>query len=59
LWQALLVLLLNAAKDVSADLIVIGTHAHHGFVRALLGSVSERVLRASVIPVLAVPPWRV
>jgi nucleotide-binding universal stress UspA family protein len=37
-----------------ADLIVMGTHGRSGFNRLMLGSVTERVLRESEVPVLAV-----
>jgi len=40
------------ANDV--DLIVIGTHGRTGLRRTLLGSVTERVVRLSEIPVLTV-----
>lgn len=43
------------AKDVSADLIVVGTHGLSGVLRAMLGSVAERVLRISKKDVLVVP----
>ena len=33
-----------------------GTHGRRGFERFVLGSVTERVLRRSPCPVLAVPP---
>lgn len=44
------------ANEVSADLVVIGTHGRRGLSRALLGSVAEKVLRTSKRPVLTVPP---
>ena len=50
--------ILDAARDSSAELIVIGTHggAHAG--RAALGSVVESVLREADVPVLVVPVRR-
>jgi nucleotide-binding universal stress UspA family protein len=39
-----------------ADLVVMGTHGHSGFVRWTLGSVTEKVLRRSPCPVLTVGP---
>lgn len=44
------------AEKISADLIVIGTHGRRGFRRLLLGSVTERLLRQSTVPVLSVAP---
>jgi nucleotide-binding universal stress UspA family protein len=41
---------------LSADLIVMGTHGRSGFNRFLLGSVAEKTLRTSRVPVLVVPP---
>ena len=46
--------ILQAARAVSADLIVIGTHGRRGLTRVLLGSVAEDVLRRAPCPVLAV-----
>jgi len=46
--------ILNAAKDFSADMIVLGTHGRSGIRRALLGSVADRVIRMSEVPVLSV-----
>lgn len=46
--------ILNTAKKVGADAIVISTHGRGGFRRWLLGSVTERVLRQATIPVLLI-----
>ncbi len=47
--------ILAAAADVGADLVVVGTHGRRGVAHALLGSVAERVVQLSAVPVLAVP----
>ena len=46
--------ILSAAERVGADLIAMTTHGRTGVGRWLLGSVAERVLRASTLPVLLV-----
>jgi len=48
--------ILQAARDLKADLIVLGTHGSSGFERWLLGSVAENVLRHAACPALTVPP---
>jgi nucleotide-binding universal stress UspA family protein len=45
---------LDWAKEYKADVIVIGTHGHTGLTHALLGSVTERVVRLSECPVLTI-----
>lgn len=45
---------LHAADELQSDLIVMGTHARHGWRRAILGSVSEGVAHGSHVPVLTV-----
>ena len=46
--------ILQAAKKVGADLIVMGTHGRRGIARALIGSTTEAVVRTATIPVLTV-----
>lgn len=46
--------ILEVAERVGADLIVVGTHGRKGLQRALLGSVAERVMRLSTVPVMVV-----
>jgi len=48
--------ILDVAKSEGCDLIVIGTHGRRGVARVLLGSVAERVVRLSPVPVLTVHP---
>lgn len=47
--------ILNIAADRSPDLIVMATQGHQGFLDALRGSTTERILREAPFPVLAVP----
>ena len=47
--------ILQCEKEEKADLIVMATQGHTGFLDALRGSTTERVLRNSQCPVLAVP----
>ena len=42
------------ATDNDVDLVVMGTHGRTGLDRYLLGSVTERVVRTSSVPVLTV-----
>ncbi len=49
---------LAVAREVGADLVVTGTHGRHGLAHALLGSVAEKIVQESTVPVLAVPRTR-
>lgn len=44
------------AKDAGADLIAIATHGYGGVKRAVLGSVADKVLRGSPLPLLVQRP---
>jgi len=46
----------DQARETGADLIVMGTHGRTGVRRLLLGSVTEAVMRAAKVPVIAVNP---
>jgi nucleotide-binding universal stress UspA family protein len=47
--------IVDHAKKVGADLILIGTHGRSGLSHAVLGSVAERVVQRARRPVLVVP----
>ena len=47
--------ILAEAEQHAADLIVMGSHGHGAVHRALMGSVSERVLRKAACPVTLIP----
>jgi nucleotide-binding universal stress UspA family protein len=47
--------ILDAVEEFDVDLIVMATHGKKGFLDALRGSTTERVIRAAPCPVLAVP----
>jgi nucleotide-binding universal stress UspA family protein len=44
----------QTAKEIGADLVVMGTHGRRGVSRALLGSVAETVVRTAPCPVLTI-----
>ena len=46
--------ILAYVDEAAVDLIVMGTHGRHGLPRYLLGSVTERVIRTTDVPVLTV-----
>jgi nucleotide-binding universal stress UspA family protein len=48
--------IVNAAKRLHADLIVLSTHGRTGLQHILMGSVAEKVVRYASVPVLTVKP---
>ena len=47
--------ILDCAENEGADLIVMCSHGRSGLSRALIGSVTDKLLRAASCPVLVVP----
>lgn len=47
--------IVRLSGELGADLVVMGTHGRTGIKHLLLGSVAERVVRSSEIPVITVP----
>lgn len=47
--------ILEAAKEINADIIVMGSHGRHGLDKVLLGSVAEQVLHKTEIPLFIIP----
>lgn len=46
--------IVEAVTEHGCDLVVIGTHGRRGLPRALIGSVAEKVVRTSPVPVLSI-----
>jgi nucleotide-binding universal stress UspA family protein len=49
-WQQIV----EVIKESKADLLVMGTHGRRGLEHALMGSVAEKLVRLSPVPVLTV-----
>jgi nucleotide-binding universal stress UspA family protein len=47
--------IVRLAEELPADLLVLGTHGRSGFERLFLGSVTEKVLRSTAVPVMTIP----
>jgi nucleotide-binding universal stress UspA family protein len=46
--------ILHAAQGENVDLVVLGTHGRTGLAHVLMGSVAERVVQKSAVPVLTI-----
>jgi nucleotide-binding universal stress UspA family protein len=51
--------ILESAKDTKADIIVMGTHSRRWLESILMGSVAEKVLKDSTIPLFIVPTKKI
>jgi len=49
-WEEILL----TAQKMDVDLVIVGTRGHRGLPRAILGSVAEKVVRLSPVPVLTI-----
>jgi nucleotide-binding universal stress UspA family protein len=47
--------ILNAAKEVHADIIILGSHSRKWLENVVMGSVTEKVLRHTPIPLFIIP----
>ena len=47
--------ILKTATRLNVDIIVMGTHSRRGLEKILMGSVAEKVLRHSLIPMFIIP----
>jgi universal stress protein A len=48
--------IIDAAKELGSDLIILGTHGRTGVERLLMGSTAEKVVRRAGCPILIVRP---
>ena len=47
--------IVKVAKEMDIDIIVMGSHSRSSLEKILMGSVTEKVLRFSIVPILIVP----
>ena len=47
--------IIDVATEINADVIVMGTHSRRGLEKILMGSVAEKVLRRSAVPMFIIP----
>ncbi len=47
--------ILDAAKELNADIIVMGSHSHRWLENILIGSITEYVLQHTTIPLFIIP----
>lgn len=47
--------IIDTAKELQSDVIVLGTHSRKGLEKILMGSVAQKVLRFSTVPLFIIP----
>lgn len=52
-------LILSTAKEIKADIIVIGTHSRKWLENIIMGSVAENVLKQTTLPLFIIPTKKV
>jgi nucleotide-binding universal stress UspA family protein len=50
--------ILNYIENQHIDLVIMGTHGRKGMDKIIFGSVTERVLKSSPVPVMVVNPYK-
>ncbi len=50
--------ILKYAEEVGADLIIMGTHGRSGMDKFIFGSVADKIVKTSAIPVMTVRPLK-
>jgi len=50
--------IINYIEDQHIDLVIMGTHGRKGMDKIIFGSVAERVLKTSPVPVMVVNPYK-
>jgi len=51
--------ILETAKEMNIDILVLGTHGRRGLDKILMGSVAEKILRNSTIPLFIIPTKKI
>lgn len=47
--------ILKTAKEINADIIILGSHSRRGLEKILMGSVAEKVLNRTSVPLFIIP----
>lgn len=50
--------ILDYAKEINCNLIVMGTHGYKGLERIMFGSVADKVVKNACCPVMTINPYR-